>query len=165
MRQSCNVDGREIHRTEAYISVKKTISPPLPLWNDFFPSHVTLKFISHTPFLPLVRPLLHLFYFFISVFPSSFVFLPFSLSLCFFSPFLCPPDIFSPKMTSVNINLLLGDEGTCGLYFPTQCCGSGSGIRYLFALRIRDPGSGIGFFRIPDPTITSESLKHFFYFE
>jgi hypothetical protein len=25
-----------------------------------------------------------------------------------------------------------------------------------------DPGSGIGFFRIPDPTITSESLKHFF---
>ncbi len=27
------------------------------------------------------------------------------------------------------------------------------------------PGSGIGFFRIPDPTITSASLKHFFYFE
>jgi hypothetical protein len=27
------------------------------------------------------------------------------------------------------------------------------------------PGSGIGFFRIPDPTIISESLKHFFYFE
>jgi hypothetical protein len=27
-----------------------------------------------------------------------------------------------------------------------------------------DPGSGIGFFRIPDPTIISESLKHFFIF-
>jgi hypothetical protein len=34
-----------------------------------------------------------------------------------------------------------------------QCCGSGSGIRdrVLFDPWIRDPGSGIGFFRIPDP--------------
>ncbi len=31
-----------------------------------------------------------------------------------------------------------------------QCCGSGSGIRCLFDLWIRDLGSGIGFFRIPD---------------
>jgi hypothetical protein len=30
---------------------------------------------------------------------------------------------------------------------------------------IRDLESGIGFFWIPDPTIISESLKHFFYFE
>ncbi len=36
-----------------------------------------------------------------------------------------------------------------------QCCGSGTFL---------PPGSGIGFFRIPDPTITSESLKHFFLF-
>jgi hypothetical protein len=46
---------------------------------------------------------------------------------------------------------------------PDQCCGSGSGIWYLFAPP--DPGSGIVFFWIPDPAITSESLKHFFYFE
>jgi hypothetical protein len=32
-----------------------------------------------------------------------------------------------------------------------QCCGSGSGIRCLFDPWIRDPGSEIGFFRIPDP--------------
>jgi hypothetical protein len=34
-----------------------------------------------------------------------------------------------------------------------QCCGSGSGtgIRCLFDPSIRDLGSGIGFFRIPDP--------------
>ncbi len=34
-----------------------------------------------------------------------------------------------------------------------QCCGSGSGIRDwgLFDPWIRDPGSGIGLFRIPDP--------------
>jgi hypothetical protein len=32
-----------------------------------------------------------------------------------------------------------------------QCCGSGSGIRCLFDPWIRDPGSGMGFFRIPDP--------------
>ncbi len=32
----------------------------------------------------------------------------------------------------------------------SQCCGSGSGIRCLFGPWIRDPGSGIGFFRIPE---------------
>jgi hypothetical protein len=34
----------------------------------------------------------------------------------------------------------------------SQCCGSGSGIRdrVLFDPWIRNPGSGIGFFRIPD---------------
>jgi hypothetical protein len=32
-----------------------------------------------------------------------------------------------------------------------QCCGSGSGFRCLFDPCIRDPGCGIGFFRIPDP--------------
>ncbi len=35
--------------------------------------------------------------------------------------------------------------------WTVQCCGSGSGIRYLFDPWIRDPGSGIGFFRILDP--------------
>jgi hypothetical protein len=38
----------------------------------------------------------------------------------------------------------------------------GSGIRYLFDPWIRDLGSGIGFFRIPDPTVISESLKPIF---
>ncbi len=46
-----------------------------------------------------------------------------------------------------------------------QCCGSGSRIRDPVPFCPPDPGSGIGFFRIPDPTIISESLKHFFYFE
>jgi hypothetical protein len=32
-----------------------------------------------------------------------------------------------------------------------QCCGSGSRIRCLFDPWIQDTGSGIGFFRIPDP--------------
>jgi hypothetical protein len=31
-----------------------------------------------------------------------------------------------------------------------RCCGSGSGIRCLFDPWIQDPGSGIGFFQIPD---------------
>jgi hypothetical protein len=41
----------------------------------------------------------------------------------------------------------------CGEKTIDQCCGSGSGIRdwVLFDPWIRDPGSGIGFFRIPDP--------------
>jgi hypothetical protein len=36
-----------------------------------------------------------------------------------------------------------------------QCCGSGSGIRDwgLFDPWVRDPGSGIGLFRIPDPKL------------
>ncbi len=54
---------------------------------------------------------------------------------------------------------------------PTLC--RADRLAFRSVLRIRDPvpfcppdpGSGIGFFRIPDPTITSESLKNFFYFE
>jgi hypothetical protein len=37
-----------------------------------------------------------------------------------------------------------------------QCCGSGSGIRCLFDPL--DPGSGIGFFRIPSGIHTSDTL-------
>jgi hypothetical protein len=60
------------------------------------------------------------------------------------------------------LNFLLTRYPTCYRYllkifvtkleiWKKQCCGSGSGIRCLFDPWIRDPGSGIGFFRIPDP--------------
>jgi hypothetical protein len=36
-------------------------------------------------------------------------------------------------------------------FVQNQCCGSGSGIRDPVPFWPLDPGSGIGFFRIPDP--------------
>jgi hypothetical protein len=55
-----------------------------------------------------------------------------------------------PHGTEQFVQSLLYKTRGSGAYCTGQCCGSGSGIRCIFDPWIRDLGSGIDFFRIPD---------------
>ncbi len=68
-----------------YFRFGNPIPAPVPLWKlKFFPSPAIPIFTLQANFVPIFFPSLHFFSYSTSAFPSSFLFLPFSLFFAFF---------------------------------------------------------------------------------
>lgn len=113
MRQNCNVDGREIHRTEVYISVHKPFPRPFPPEMIFSLSWYANIYFSRTRFAFRLAPfafILHFYFSFSLFFSSFFLFL-------FHFPLFCPPTYFSLRWHQSKLSSPLGDGGRVGCIF------------------------------------------------